>query len=173
MTDFCTSSDRPTTPRRVWLLAFGLTPGEILRLTPSDVDVEAREVRLPARTMPLTAAAVAALRPWVERQHFHGAEWLFVGRHGRRASRFVLQHAVNRLAVRGEVCGRVSMTGFRALFLARCLRRGIAIDCVLDLLGIQVPATLRPYAPHRGASARRALQAHQTVDMLDRLTLFE
>ena len=129
----------------VWLLALGLQSREILSLMPADVDLGRRDVRLPARTMPLTRAAVTALRPWVERQKLHGAQWLFQGRNGRRASRFMLQHAVRRQAGRGKIHGLLSMSGFRALFIGRCLRRGIAADCVPALLGVPLPATLRPY----------------------------
>jgi hypothetical protein len=127
----------------VWLLALGVEPREILWLMPTDFDFERREARLAKRTMPLTGPAVAALRPWVEQQRFHGAQWLFPGRRGGRASRFMLQHAVRRLAARGKIRGPVSMIGFRALSLERCVRRGIAADCVPDLLGVPLPPQLR------------------------------
>jgi integrase len=129
----------------VWLLAFGLDWKEITGLMPADVDLEARQVRLPTRTMPLTAAAAAALAPWVEdRQRHHATSFLFPGRRGRRATRFLCQDAVRRLAEQAGI-RRVNMTGYRQLFLARCLRRGIAIDCVPDLLGIPLHPRLRPH----------------------------
>jgi integrase len=126
----------------VWLLAFGLEPLEIVRLQATDVDLERREVRLPRRTMPLTSRAVEVLRPWVElRQRFYVGGWLFVGKHGRRASRFCVHDAVRRLAP----CRTVRACGFRELFIARAFRRGIDADCVPGLLGVQLPRRLRPY----------------------------
>jgi len=35
------------------------------------------------------------------------------------------------------------MEGFRHVFLLRCLHRGIAADCVPDLLGVELPPALK------------------------------
>jgi site-specific recombinase XerC len=137
----------------VWLLAFGLTPQEITTLRPADVDLEGREVRLPHRTMPLSPRAVGALRPWVQlRQHLPAGEWLFCGKHGRRASRSAPSNALRRLARQcdsraGEASLRRAVTaaGLRQLLIVRAFRRGIAVDCLPELLGIPLPRKLGRY----------------------------
>jgi integrase len=147
------ASGPPRDVALVWLLAFGLTPQEITALRPADVDLEGREVRLPHRTMPLTPRAVDALRPWVQfRQHLPAGEWLFCGKHGKRASRSAPCNALRLLArqcdsrVAEASLGRaVTAAGLRQLLIARAIRRGIAVDCLPELLGVPLPRKLRRY----------------------------
>jgi site-specific recombinase XerC len=124
-----------------WLLAHGLEWRENLK--PDDVDLERREIRLARRTMPITASALAVVCAWVgARQRLHAGQWLF-GEQGRRPTRYVFQDCVQRLSKLAGLRRRVRMEGFRHVFLLRCLHRGIAADCVPDLLGVELPPALK------------------------------
>ncbi len=147
----------PSPPRDaaiLWLLAFGITAAEIVRLTPDAVDLERREVHVLGRIIPVTARAAAALSPWTSRKHLGDHHWLFPSaKPSRPAAPGVVGNVVRRAAWRtfprpqqDHLRARVSVAGFRQLYLVRALRRHVGADCIADLLGIESLPTLRRYA---------------------------
>jgi site-specific recombinase XerD len=131
----------------LWLLAHGLTPTEVLRLTPTDVNLRACEVHVKgcyrSRTVPLSARAVERLTPWVTAQYRLGRPWLFPSKRGRSLSDRTLRHIVQGVAERvfpgpsyAGIRREIHPVGFRDTFVVRALGQGVSADCLVSLTGI-------------------------------------
>ena len=140
----------------LWLLGHGLTPGEVLRLAPRDVDLEARMIHVRgtrcARVVPLSDRAVVRLRPWVTDKQWSGRQWLFPSGYRRPISDRTLRDIVQRVA--GRVFSAPSETsirsgiyplGFRHTFVVLALRRRVPVDCLMGLTGISRAKLLTAY----------------------------
>lgn len=162
----------------LWLLGHGLTPAEVRRLTPQDVDLEAQEVHVRgarcARSVPLSDRAVVRLRPWVTDKQWRRAAWLFPSGHRRPLSDRTARDIVRQVARRvfpgpsGEDIRRlVHPAGFRHAFLVLALRRHVAVDCLVGLTGISRANVLSKYLnqtapPERlGAEFRRIVSTYR------------
>jgi integrase len=153
----------------VWLLAHGLTPHEVSRLRPADVDLERREVRVRipgracrSRLVPLSEKAAAVLEPWVLPRLKFGHTWLFQGaRRGQPPSSHLVRQVVHRLAA--EVFGPqwqdrigqgIHPCGFRDVFITRAIQSRMPADCLVELLGLDRISRLRRYTQHTVTSER-------------------
>jgi integrase len=145
----------------VWCLAHGLRVEDVVRLRVEDVDLDRRELWLSNRVMPLTPRGAEALRPIIElRQHFAAGGLVFATTRGRRLRPEHVHRALRRLAEQAQVRRRtrVTVAGFRQLFLARAMRRGVAADVLPALLGIPLPRPLGPHTTPRQDRVHRELR---------------
>jgi len=159
----------------LWLLGHGLTPGEVLRLTPRDVDLEAREVHLRgvrrARVVPLSDRAVARLRPWVMHKQWLGCRWLFPSGHGRPLSDRTVRDIVQRVARRvfrgpseANIRRGIHPLGFRHTFVVLALRRRLAADCLMGLTGINRAKLLTTYLNQTASPERLRAEFRRLVN---------
>jgi site-specific recombinase XerD len=157
---YCRLLHDPSLDRReaalLWLLGHGLTPAEVLRLTPGDVDLEAQEVQIRGprcvRVVPLSEAGVARFAPWVRGKRWQGRRWLFPSRRGRAISDRTLRDIVHKVVERvfpGPSYVNLRSTlhpgGFRHAFIVLALRRRIPVDCLLELTGLRRAKLLTAY----------------------------
>ena len=140
----------------LWLLGHGLTPGEVLRLAPRDVDLEGRMVHVRGtrcpRVVPLSDRAVVRLRPWVTDKQWSGRQWLFPSGYRRPISDRTLRDIVQRVAARvfsapseTSIRSGIYPLGFRHTFVVLALRRRVPVDCLMGLTGIGRAKLLTTY----------------------------
>jgi integrase len=135
----------PRTRAILFVLAHGLTPAELSQLQLEDVDLvgQALHVGGPrARRIPLSARVIDVLKAWLAVRP--SAPWCFPSATApeQRISRRAVYEAVAHAAVRAfprpqqaELRRRIRPGGFRELFVARLLRRGVAADVLGAVLG--------------------------------------
>jgi site-specific recombinase XerD len=156
---------KPREKSLIWLLAHGLTPIEVLRLTPADVNLKACEVyvrgRHRSRTVPLSSRAVERLIPWVAAQYRLRRSWLFPSKRGRPISDRTLRHIVQAVAERvfpgpsrAGIRRELHPVGFRNTFVVRALRQGVSVDCLVSLTGIGRAELLTRYLAQTASPER-------------------
>jgi integrase/recombinase XerD len=137
------------------LYATGIRASEISNLTPFDVDVEERTLRIllgkgrKDRHVPLTHAAAVAIEAYLTKARpkllGRGARFLFLSRRGGRMNRWALTCLVHRSAAAAGVEKRVTCHTFRHSVATHLLRGGADIRHIQALLGHGSLATTERY----------------------------
>lgn len=136
--------------------ATGLRAGELMRLTPYDVDTDERVLRVVLgkgrrdRVVPLTARAARALedylmrgRPGLVRRA--DVRWLFLGSRGGLLQNCMLNHAIARYARQTHLKKRISCHTFRHSVATHLLRHRADIRHIQALLGHKSLASTERY----------------------------
>ena len=128
--------------RALIMLAYsaGLRVSEVVRLRPTDLDVDRGVVHVRRakgakdRYSVLSTRALEAVRVYL--QAFPTDSWLFPGqRPGRRYSTRSVQRIVSRAAERAGIGKRVTVHTLRHSFATHLLESGTDIRCIQELLG--------------------------------------
>ena len=154
--------------------ASGLRVSEVNGLNLSDIDLDAREVRVEGkgskeRVIPMGNKAKDAIELYLAKTRSLKAgtdndKPLFINRYGERLSQRSIQKIVKRYAGSLGLGSRVHTHTLRHSFATHMLEGGADLRIVQDLLGHSSPATTQGYTHVTKTEARRAyMAAHPRV----------
>ena len=128
----------------------GLRPGEALALRPTDVDPDARRVRIGDRVAGLDDLAASEVEQWMARRAAHGlgdSGPLISTLQGKPLSQAYVRELLPRLALRAGLNSRVHAMGLRYACAAEMAGEGIATEIIESQLGIRPQSSVARYLP--------------------------
>lgn len=149
------SSEQTSTGRRnraliALLWRAGLRPGEALALTPADVDLDGRSLRVADRMVGLDDLAVVEVGRWVERRAESrlGDDGPFISTlQGKPLSQAYVRELLPRLGARAGLDGRVHAMGLRYACAAEMAGEGVPTEVIESQLGIRPQSSVARYLP--------------------------
>ena len=149
------SSEQTSTGRRnraliALLWRAGLRPGEALALTPADVDIPGRSLRVGDRVAGLDDLAVEEITRWLERRAESGLadDGPFIPPlQGKPLSQAYVRELLPRLGARAGLDGRVHAMGLRYACAAEMAGEGVPTEVIESQLGIRPQSSVARYLP--------------------------
>ena len=149
------SSDRTSTGLRnraliALLWRVGLRPGEALALTPADIHLKDRAVRVADRMAGIDDTALSEIGAWTERRNESGLDdgGPFVSTlQGKPLSQAYVRELLPRLAERAGLGTRVHAMGLRYACAAELAGEGVPTEIIESQLGVRPQSSVARYLP--------------------------